>query len=133
MARVRTKRSTLPDFAPGNLQTGAVPNALTIGRMFDLAVRLANTSGAMAAGLLGGSLGYVAGTVWTSRAGATVHLSPYELCAVGFVLFVSTYVLVAYRPYFCLERAHLMFVDNCITVGEYEKMRTKCLKINRLM
>jgi hypothetical protein len=98
---------------------------MTLSRLLALTMKLATSVGAIASGLISGSLGY--GLALTT--GTTSHVIGASVFAtLGFVIFASVYVLIGHRPYYCLEKAHLMFVDGCISRAEYNLMRKKCFE-----
>lgn len=97
--------------------------------------KLTATATALSWGLLGSTLGYVFGSLWT-HIDPRAFLSVREVSGVGYCIFIAGYTIFtkshsgAHR---CLNRAKLLFIAEQVTEKEYNRMRDKCLKKGELI
>jgi hypothetical protein len=90
------------------------------------------TGAALAWTLLGFSTGQVIGAYWIKVASRTngFALGPMTIDPICGAIALAGYLLIARKPrlYDCLRVAHLLFIEECLTVSEYKAMRSKCLR-----
>lgn len=97
--------------------------------------QLTKTATALAWGLLGSTVGYVFGSLWT-HLDSHAFLSTREVAGLGYFAFLAGYAIFA-RSHFatgrCLSNAKLLFIAEQVTEKEYNRMRDKCLKKGELI
>jgi hypothetical protein len=99
------------------------------------AVQLAKSTTALSWGLLGSTVGYLFGSVWT-HVDTHSFLSTREVAGLGYFIFLACYAILE-KSYFatgrCLTNAKLLSISDRVTEKEYNRMRNKCLKKGELI